>query len=365
MAKRITIVGGGYAGTALARALDGTLEVTLVEPRDRFVHNVAAIRAVADPSMVPRIMLPYDRLLRSGTVRRGTATAIAEGAVTLADGSVLESDIVVVATGSRYAQPFKPLDNETSTFTDANRAAHAAVEAARAIAIVGGGAVGVELAGELSTTFPKKDITLVAATPALLPGYAKRLSDMLAAQLRAKGVSLRLGATVGNLANKDAPFAGRLESDAGPIDADLIFPAVGARPINDLLRGLPGSTFDNLGRAHVDGWLRPAGAKMVFALGDAVSIGDAMTIVSITRQAPWLAKAIKALVSGRNIEAVAPYKPWPVAPILVPLGPKDGASLLPFPGKGLVVGRHITAMIKGKDLFVSRYRKDFGQTAKR
>ena len=50
--KRVVIVGGGYAGVALARALDSNAEVCLVEARDRFVHNVAAIRSVVEPALL-------------------------------------------------------------------------------------------------------------------------------------------------------------------------------------------------------------------------------------------------------------------------------------------------------------------------
>ncbi len=44
--KCIVIVGGGHGGAALARALEGATDVLLIEPRDCFVHNVAALRAV-------------------------------------------------------------------------------------------------------------------------------------------------------------------------------------------------------------------------------------------------------------------------------------------------------------------------------
>src|SRR5664279_3834025 len=37
----VVVVGGGYAGVAVAKALDERTTVTLVEPRDAFVHNVA------------------------------------------------------------------------------------------------------------------------------------------------------------------------------------------------------------------------------------------------------------------------------------------------------------------------------------
>lgn len=364
MTKRVLIVGGGYAGTALARALDKSAEVRLIEPRDRFVHNVAAIRAVVDPSLVEKILIPYDRLLQRGSVHQGVVTGIGDRRIALADGTIMEGDIVVVATGSRYAQPFKPQTNSVADFVESNRRAHAAVEFAARIAIIGGGAVGVELAGEIATAYPGKSVTLVTATKMLLPGYAARLSNVLAAQLRRKGVSIRFETRIRNLPELGAPFAGPVETDGGGIEADLVFPAIGAHPVNDLLRTLPGAEFDALGRAKVDRWLRPAGAANIFALGDAAATGDVMTIVAITHQVPWLAGTIKALIRGRKIERLPAYRPWAVAGILVPLGPKDGASILPVARSGIFAGRKITAMLKGKDLFITRYQKEFGRGVK-
>ena len=50
-----------------------------------------------------------------------------------------------------------------------------------------------------------------------------------------------------------------------------------------------------------------------------------------------------------------PYKPWKIAPILVPLGPRIGNSWL-----FATVGDGITRMMKGKELFIPKYRKAFG-----
>src|SRR5664279_2601586 len=103
----VVVIGGGYAGINVARALDDHAHVTLVEPKDAFVHNVAAMRALVEPTWVPRIFLPYDHLLEHGTVVRDRATHVTANRVVLASGQRLTPDFIVLATGSTYPFPAK------------------------------------------------------------------------------------------------------------------------------------------------------------------------------------------------------------------------------------------------------------------
>ena len=361
--KRILIVGGGYAGTQLARALDAFAEVVLIEPKEAFVHNVAAIRAVVDPAWLDRLILPYDRLLKRGRVLRDRVVAVDGKGVRLAANGALEGDIVVVATGSTYAQPFKAASDRIAVFRAALLDAHARLKAARSVAIVGAGAVGVELAGEIAVGMTGKRIDLVSSTATLFPDFTPGLGRRLLADLSALGVGVHLGTTAEGLKGIAAPVPGPLDIANEPaIAADLVFPAIGAKPDNALLTALAGASFDRLGRVAVDAWLRPAGAQDIFALGDVAACGDFMTIVAISRQAPWLAKTIKAVLDSRSLESLPRYAPWRAPPFLVPLGPKRGASVLPLTKSGMAVGGFLTSAIKGKALFIPRYRKDFGLT---
>jgi apoptosis-inducing factor 2 len=81
--------------------------VTLVDPTEAFVHNVAAWRALVEPEWLDRIFLPYEHLLADGRFLRDRAVAVDGRRVTLGSGDVLEPDYLVLATGSSYPFPAK------------------------------------------------------------------------------------------------------------------------------------------------------------------------------------------------------------------------------------------------------------------
>src|ERR1700675_3911638 len=101
----VVVVGGGYGGVNVAKALDADVEVVLVEPKDAFVHNIGALRALVEPTFLPTIFLPYNRLLAHGRVVRDRAVQVGAHRVVLASGEAIAADFVVLATGSTYPFP--------------------------------------------------------------------------------------------------------------------------------------------------------------------------------------------------------------------------------------------------------------------
>ena len=355
MSQRIAIVGGGYLGAKLAKSLDDLADVTLIEPRSHFVHAPAMIRAVVDPTLTDRALIPYDRLLKKGRVLRARASGIDAGGVTLDDGQRVEADYIVVATGSSNAMPFKPVGDDVEGLRQANQRIHDQLKAARSIAIVGAGAVGTELAGEIVHAMPDKKITLISDLDRLFPTMPDKLGNALAGKLRDAGVTLVLGKRAESLQSLTEPYAGRLKlSDGSEQDFDLIFPVLGSRASSELIDGLPGTQKGTANRVKEDPWMRPSSLPNLFAAGDVADAGDGMTIVAASRQLPWLLSTLKGLMAGKPLAKMKPYKPWgPKAPILVPLGPKRGNSFLGL----FTAGDLLTRKMKGEDLFVERYHK--------
>jgi len=111
----VVIVGGGYGGVATAKALDDIADVVLVEPKDAFVHNIAALRGLVDPEWTDRVFYPYGRLLSRGRVIKDRAARVEAGAVTLGSGERIAADYIVLASGSTYPFPAKMDVNDTAT----------------------------------------------------------------------------------------------------------------------------------------------------------------------------------------------------------------------------------------------------------
>src|SRR5262249_35133102 len=189
----VVVIGGGYGGVTTAKELDDVADVVFVEPKDAFVHNVAALRALVDPSWLPRIYLPYDGLLARGKVVRDRAAKVDAGRVTLASGEEIRPDYIVLATGSAYPFPAKSDVDSATASRDKVRAAHAALSAAGRVLLLGAGPVGIELSGEIKAVWPDKRVILLdVADDVLGARFRPDLKAELRRQLTAIGVELML-----------------------------------------------------------------------------------------------------------------------------------------------------------------------------
>ncbi|HEY3506377.1 MAG TPA: FAD-dependent oxidoreductase [Actinocatenispora sp.] len=173
MRRTVLVVGGGYGGTLVAKALDSEADVILVDPREAFVNAAASLRALTRPDWAPNAFFPYGTLLERGRVIRDRAVSVDPHGVTLASGRRVEADYLVLATGSSYPYPAKPNDASTSIAQqlDDLRATHQEVADSDRVLILGAGPVGLELAGEIKEVWPDKRVVIVAKADQLLPGF--------------------------------------------------------------------------------------------------------------------------------------------------------------------------------------------------
>jgi NADH dehydrogenase FAD-containing subunit len=361
MNSTVVVIGGGYGGSAVAKALDAEADVVLVDPRDAFVHSAGSLRALARPDWADNIFFPYDNLLARGTVVRDRAVSVDSGGVTLASGRRVDADYLVLATGSSYSFPGKPASDARSDALDDFRLTHDELAGARHVLIEGAGPVGLELAGEIKAAWPRTRVTVVAPGDQLLPGFREDVRADLHRQLDELDIRLRLGS---RLTAPPATEPGRAATftvtttDGAEITADIWFRAHGMRINSDYLADGQLTTRTPRGQVRVTETLAVEGYEHIYAIGDLTDVAEPKMAFHAAEHAEVVAANIAAQLRGERPGAT--YRPSPDPVILLPLGPYAGVGQFPSPEGPVPVPAATVSEYKGMDLGVGRYAELFG-----
>lgn len=358
MAK-VVVVGGGYGGITVAGGLDDVADVVLVEQKDQFVHHAAALRAAVDSVWGHTIFMPYTRLLRNGNVVHGTCMRVDGTTVYVAGHEPIEADYLVLATGTTYPFPAKHMVSQASVAKARLDQTRENLARARRVMLVGAGTVGVEFAGELTSTFPDLEIVMVDKEETILgtPGYIDELRTTITGQMQERGIKLVLGAPLAYMPPTDVGMLAtfQVETLAGDsIEADIWFLCYGAQTASGYLHGSYSELMHSNGTIKVDEHMRVEGMDTVYAVGDITDVAESKRADAARAHARVVIANIRDQLAGRQPSTTyAPGKEW----VILPLGPDGGASQLVDPdGTARIVGAEETAEIKGTDLMVTMIR---------
>ncbi|MGF7236702.1 MAG: NAD(P)/FAD-dependent oxidoreductase [Frankia sp.] len=367
MSRTVVVIGGGYGGSAVAKALDSEANVVLIDPRDGFVNSAASLRALVQPDWAPNMCFPFETLLTRGTAIRDRAVAVDSGGVTLASGQRVGADYLVLASGSGYPYPAKPNAGATSNseVLDDLRQTHKELIDAEKVLIVGAGPVGLELAGEIKEVWPDKHVTIIDPAEQLLAGFQPELRQDLNRQLDELNIQLKLGTS---LTAPPATEPGHAETftvtttDGDEISADIWFRAHGVDVNSDYLADHRLTTRTAQGQVPVTETLNVRGHDHVYAIGDITDLVEAKMAGYAMQHAEIVAQNIIAQLRGE--QPTATYQPLPYPMILLPLGPRGGVGQLPTPDGPTVVAAKTVAQYKGADIFTGRFAQLFGTTGR-
>jgi len=300
----VVIIGGGFGGLNAAKALRrAPIRVTVL---DRHNHHLfqPLLYQVATATLSPGdIASPIRWILRHSRNTRVLLVDVrtidlAGRRVTLEDGTSIEYDYLIVATGTShtyfghdewgpYAPALKTLEDALAmrrrilvAFEQAERETDAARQQRfLTFVLVGGGPTGVELAGTLAeiarqtrAEFRNIDtritrIVLIEAGPTILPSFAPKLRDAARRSLRRLHVEIRENTLVTGV-DAAGVLIGRERLEAGTV---LWTAGVAASPVTATL-GIPR---DRAGRVIVEPDLSIPGHPEAFVIGDAAAFLDA------------------------------------------------------------------------------------------
>jgi NADH dehydrogenase FAD-containing subunit len=362
---KVVIIGGGYGGTAVAKALDKNFDVTLLEKREWFFHNAGALRAAVDAEWLRKLFIPYDHLLKRGQVVNQRVVEATPQAVNLEDGRQLPFDYLVLATGSSYPFPAKMASDKVAESQVAVRRVNERIARAKSILLIGAGPVGIELAGEIASRYPGKLITLLDGGDRLLPTFHPELGERLYQGLRQLGVRVLFGERLVNVpaetnasGPEQPPMQTYLTQKGTEIKADVHFICFGLQLNTQYLQSQLGSTLDERNQVKVNRHLQVPGYEHIFAVGDIANTREAKLITTTSAHAKIVAVNIAHLAAGD--QNLVDYQPKSAATIVVPLGTTGGAVQLPVGKKGIVLGAWAASRLTGKSFLAEQRWKALG-----
>jgi selenide, water dikinase len=339
--KRIVLLGGGHSHIEVLRQLTRRpmpgADVTLISHgtdtpysgmlpgvvaghyrRDEAHIDLRRLTAAARGRFLVDDVVGLD--LGTNTVRCRTITAVPFDLLSINVGSTPNA----ASPGAlEHATAVKPIDRFLARW-DELRARIMADDGPRRIAVVGGGAGGVELLlsvqhhlqaliADAGQRPDRVGYHLFTSGPAILPSHAPRARRLFARILERRGVQVHLATPIERVSS------GRLHAAAGiSFAADEILWTTEARAAAWLRAS--GLATDDDGFVRVDTTLRSTSHANVFAAGDVAAVEGyrlPKSGVYAVREGPVLARNLRRAVAGAPLEA---YRPQPRALSLISTG---------------------------------------------
>ncbi|MBX9814093.1 MAG: pyridine nucleotide-disulfide oxidoreductase [Proteobacteria bacterium SG_bin5] len=316
----VLIVGAGHGGAQAAIALrqggfGGRITLVGDEPELPYERPPLSKDYLAGDKPFERLLIrpPSFWAERDIGFRLGAPVVRVDAAarmVETAEGARLDYAHLIWATGGaprRLTCPGAEAVHYIRSRADVDRL-RTAIEGARRVAVVGGGYIGLEAAAVLAKR--GHAVSVIEAQPRLLARVAgAALSDFFAAEHRAHGVELLLGAGVREVTRDGGRVTGVALADGRVVSADVVIAGIGIIPsVAPLLdagaEGGNGVRVDAFCRTNLAG---------VFAIGDGAAHandfagGAVIRLESVQNANDMASTAAKAILG-----APVPYRavPW-------------------------------------------------------
>jgi NADH dehydrogenase len=333
--KRVVIVGAGFGGLSVAKALgNSSFDVTVIDRHNYHLFQ-PLLYQVATAGLSPADIASPIRSILSGYKNTQIVLADVTGIrvdekTVIAEDRHIPYDILIVATGAQHAYfghddwaAHAPGLKRVDDATYLRRRILVAFERAETepdidkqrrllnFVVVGGGPTGVEMAGAiaelarkaLAADFRKIDprdarVILVQGLPKILPSFPPDLSDRAREDLERLGVEVRLNQTVTQCDADGVALATERIAAATVVWAAGVM----ASPAGSWLS----SETDGVGRVKVNPDLSVPGHPEIFVIGDTSHCASASGaplpgIAPVAKQqGEYLARLLKARSLGKD-----------------------------------------------------------------
>lgn len=372
MAKTIVFLGAGLAGLTTLRHVmknivlpNSEYKVVLVEPSTHFQWPIAMPRAII-PGQIPtdKVLVSYEERLKEYPASKyehvvGKAAGLDPErktvAVELTNGGTksVSYDFLVIATGTatRDKMPWKMVESAEKTRSLIEKL-RADITRAQTIVVVGGGATGAEIAGELGFEYSQngaKEVHYVYSGEYPLPENilvsVRKTAKSTLEDLKVKLIPNTSVTKVTSVEGGDAVLELRgKDGNVTSLTAQAYLPATGLVPNSAFV---PMSMLDDTGYIKQTSKLQAEGYDNIFVIGDIGALETSMAL-NAEPQALHVAKALREVLVRK---AAAPeYKLNSMEALGVTLGRSKATGQV----NGWKMPSFVLWFIKGRTLLVER-----------
>ncbi|XP_067828631.1 ferroptosis suppressor protein 1-like isoform X1 [Heptranchias perlo] len=359
----VVIVGGGFGGIAAGKQLKSyRIPYTLIDIKDAFHHNPGALRAAVESGFAKKTFISFKETFAENFKQGKVIDIDLENQnVVLESGEIVHFSHLILATGSSGPFPGKftepvAMANAIQMYEDLVKK----VQEAQRVVVVGGGSAGVEMAAEIKTDYPDKEVILIhskipLADVQLLPSVRQGVKEILLK----KGVQLQLGQHVTNLQDvvpNETQNDMKLLTDKGlEIIADMVICCTGIRINSSAYSNAFKDQLAENGALKVNEHLQVNGIENVYAIGDCADVKEPKMAYHAVLHG---AVAVDNIANSLRKKPLKAYKPGSLT-MLLSMGRNDGVGQL----YGYHVGKLIVVLAKSRDLLVWKSWREMGQTA--
>lgn len=342
--KKILIIGGGFGGIncalKLAAQLPENTKITLVSDKTHFEYHAALYRVVTGGSPM-EVCIPLAEIFAHRPVEivkdHILDVDLTDKKAVGESGSIYSFDYLVLAVGSEtsyydlqglkeYSFGFKSIHEAVrlkrhlhETFSKCTVASPEDKTCQVHIVVIGGGASGTEIAGELAL-YTKKlakmhqidsalvTIDLIHADSRLVPALPERVSRSIEKRLRSLGVNLYLNRHV---MKEDVE---KLYLKDIEIRAKTVIWTAGIAS-NPLYKKIKELQFNQRGQVKVDGYLQAVDQPNVFVIGDGADTKYAGMAQTALRQGAYVSQKILSRLHRHTVNKYVDHAPVYAIPV--------------------------------------------------
>lgn len=331
--KKVVVIGGGFAGSYVARELQNKFDVTMIDNKDYFEFTPGILRMIVSPKNISRIHAKHEHYLNKAKFLHGHIKKVDLHYVYFGK-SKIKYDYLVVCSGSKYNQPIKQKNIVLADRGENLINSHGRLLKANKILIIGGGLVGVELAAEIKHYHPNKEVIIIHSKSELMERNSKKARDYAYNYLKNEGVDVIFNErVVSNDGNNFYTDSGKI------ISADLAFSCTGVVPHFEFLKKGLFNVLNEKNHIKVSEFLHLLSYPRIFSAGDVNDRSEEKTAQNALRQAKTVVENILSLESGRKMN---PYQ-IKKTPLIISLGPRKGL----FVRDDFVLTGFVPGLLKG------------------